>query len=284
MIWIAGAVCVDIIAMRKRFIDGTSNPSTFRVGLGGVGYNIFRSCRAPARFITTLGRDPLSGIAREALRAHPGVLVRESRQYRPMVYAAFMEDGKLKVGASDLSALEVGLDLEYLLGMIGEPGEGDILVLDGNLCAETVRGAVERLCPRVRVLFEPVSVEKALRHRSSLKGCWLCTPSEKEAAALVRGEGARSDPLHDAEILAWMSEAGPANLLVTRGERGASLYADGARADFPPGRAVRTGDSTGAGDLLVAALLGLLHQGKTLKEAIAPAMAVVESALEKIKP
>jgi sugar/nucleoside kinase (ribokinase family) len=282
MIWIAGAVCLDIVAMRTRFIDGTSNPSSFRLGVGGVGYNIFRNCTAPARFITALGRDPISGIAREALRGNPAVLIRDFQEGQPAVYAAFMEDGRLKVGASDLTALENGLDAAFLLEAIGEPDDGDIVVLDGNLSARAVRGAVERLAARVRILFEPVSVEKSLRHRASLPGCWLATPSEKEAAALVRGDDA-GRPLQDAEIFAWMHEAGPENLLVTRGERGTSLYAGGARRDFPSGRVVRTSDSTGAGDLLVASLLGFLHQGRGLREAITPAMAVVESALGKGK-
>ena len=294
MIWIAGAVCLDIVAMRTRFIDGTSNPSSFRLGVGGVGYNIFRSCTAPARFITALGRDPISGIAREALRGNPAVLIRDFEEGQPAVYAAFMEDGRLKVGASDLSALENGLDAAFLLEAIGEPNDGDFLVLDGNLSARAIRGAVERLAARVRIVFEPVSVEKSLRHRASLKGCWLATPSEKESAALVRGEDARGPlpeesgrggvpGITDDEVFAWMHEAGPENLLVTRGERGTSLYAGGARRDFPPGRVVRTSDSTGAGDLLVASLLGFLHQGLGLREAITPAMAVVESALGKGK-
>jgi sugar/nucleoside kinase (ribokinase family) len=294
MIWIAGAVCLDIVAMRTRFIDGTSNPSSFRLGVGGVGYNIFRSCTAPARFITALGRDQISGIAREALRGNPAVLIRDFEEGRPAVYAAFMEDGRLKVGASDLSALENGLDAAFLIEAIGEPDAGDFLVLDGNLSAHAVRGTVERLAARVRILFEPVSVEKSLRHRASLPGCWLSTPSEKETAALVRGDDARGplpeesnqsgDPgITDDEVFAWMHEAGSENLLVTRGERGTSLYTGGTRRDFPPGRVVRTKDSTGAGDLLVASLLGFLHQGRGLREAITPAMAVVESALGKGK-
>jgi ribokinase len=284
MIWIAGAVCVDIVAIRKRFIDGTSNPSSFHVGVGGVGYNIFKSCKASARFITALGQDPVSGIAREALRAHPGVIVQELKGGRPPIYAAFMEDGKLKVGASDLSTLENGLTLDSLLEVIGEPGADDFVVLDGNLSADTVRGAMERLSARTRVIFEPVSVEKALRHRAGLSGCWLSTPSEVEAAALVRGNEAGAAPLRDEEVLAWMSDAGAKNLLVTRGERGTRLYSEGARKDIPPGRAVHTGNSTGAGDLLVSALLGFLNQGMTLQKAIAPAMAVVEKALEDVQP
>ncbi len=298
MIWIAGAACVDVVAMKPRFIDGTSNPSTFHIGVGGVGFNIFRSCRAPARFITALGRDLVSGIARETLRSFPGVLVRDLATGHPAIYAAFMEDGRLKMGASDLSALEAGLDADFILDAVGEPEAGDIVVLDGNLSADAVKAVVERLSAKARVVFEPVSVEKSLRHRASLKGCWLATPSEKEAAALVRGSedggapggggaaGAAGAPgggaaITDEEVAAWIQTAGPASLLVTRGERGTSLFDAGGRKDFPPGRVARTADSTGAGDLLVAALLGLLSEGKGLAESVVPAMAVVEQALQK---
>lgn len=66
MIWIAGAACVDIVARRGSFVPGTSNPSRIGVMLGGVGCRVYRDLRAPARFLTALGDDPLSGIAARA--------------------------------------------------------------------------------------------------------------------------------------------------------------------------------------------------------------------------
>jgi sugar/nucleoside kinase (ribokinase family) len=283
MVWIVGAVCVDLVAMRKSFRDGTSNPSTFHVSVGGVGYNIFRHCSAPKRFITALGRDPISEIARDTLGGDPSVTIRECHGESPALYVAFMEDGRLKLGASDLSAVERFLDAQSVLEEIGEPGERDYVVLDGNLSEDTVSGVVTHLGRRTRVVFEPVSVEKAARQRASLDGCWLSTPAEDEAAAMVRGLDGAAGPLDDGEVFAYMSEAGIRNLLVTRSERGASLYRRDGRRDFAPPRLARTRDSTGAGDLLVSSLLGFLHEGRGIAESIPPAMETVERALEEGK-
>jgi ATP-dependent Clp protease ATP-binding subunit ClpA len=69
MIMVVGAVGIDMVAMRERFLDGTSNPSDIRVGLGGVGYRIFSNLDAPRRYVTALAADPITRWAREALEA-----------------------------------------------------------------------------------------------------------------------------------------------------------------------------------------------------------------------
>ena len=54
MIWVVGAVAIDMVAVREKFLDGTSNPSDIRLGLGGVGYRIFSNLETPRRFIQAL--------------------------------------------------------------------------------------------------------------------------------------------------------------------------------------------------------------------------------------
>ncbi len=41
MVTVVGAVAIDMIAVRERFLEGTSNPSDIRLGLGGVGWRSF---------------------------------------------------------------------------------------------------------------------------------------------------------------------------------------------------------------------------------------------------
>ncbi len=111
MIWVVGAVAIDMVAVREKFLDGTSNPSDIRLGLGGVGYRIFSNLGTPRRFITALASDPISRWAKEALEADGDVAIQEvkGRDARPPLYLALMESGSLKVAASDFRIVEQAL-------------------------------------------------------------------------------------------------------------------------------------------------------------------------------
>ena len=98
MVWVVGALCVDAVAVKDRFIDGTSNPARITLVPGGVGYRIYRGLARPRRFITALGTDPLSAFAARALEGDGDAVVR-TVEASPPLYMAFMESGRLKVGA-----------------------------------------------------------------------------------------------------------------------------------------------------------------------------------------
>ncbi|MGA2976324.1 MAG: PfkB family carbohydrate kinase [Spirochaetia bacterium] len=272
MIWVVGAVGIDMIAVRERFLEGTSNPSDIRLGLGGVGYRIFSNLDAPRRFITALAADPISRWAREALESDGDVAIQrvKGRDAGPPLYLALMESGSLKVAASDFRIVEEALSMEFVTRQIGAPGSGDFLVLDANLSPGLIAGLVQRYARETRVVFEPVSVEKAVRHGNALRDLFLMTPTVEEREALA-----------GADLSGFMADRRIANVLVTRGEQGASLYREGGREDFVPESVVQARDTTGAGDLLLALLLSALHQGVEMASAIRSAMSAVEERLRK---
>jgi sugar/nucleoside kinase (ribokinase family) len=270
MIWIVGAACVDIVARRGAFIPGTSNPSLIGVEIGGVGLRVHRGLTTPSRFLTALGDDPLSAMAARELAGDPAASVRIIPGTGPSVYVAFMEAGRLAVGASSLAAIERLPEAE-VLAWIGEPGGGDLLVLDANLAPELVAALVDRFTRRMRVVFEPVSVEKAARCRGVLHDLFLVTPTAEEAESLAGGSG----------LPAWMADRAVAHAVVTRGAAGTTLYSAGGEQRFAPGRVVAAADTTGAGDRLLAALLDGLHGGLGMDAALRAAMETVETWLEK---
>lgn len=280
MVVVVGAVSIDLVAVREKFLDGTSNPSDIRMGLGGVGWRVFRSLEAPKLFVTALARDPISRYARKAMGEEGAVAVQEiaDKEARPPLYLALMEAGSLKVGASDFRIVERGLDLAFVRRRIGNLSAADFLVLDANLSPALLAALVREYAGRTRVVFEPVSVEKAARHAAALRGIFLMTPTEGELRAIVPGG--------EAAIAAFMEERRIANVLATRGRSGTSLYgAAGAgpagREDFEPGLVVEAGDTTGAGDLLLAHLLSCLHRGTPMRAAVREAMSAVESCLRE---
>jgi sugar/nucleoside kinase (ribokinase family) len=270
MIWIVGAACVDIVARREAFVPGTSNPSRVSVEVGGVGRRVHRGLAPGARLLTALGDDPLSAIAARELADDGSVTARVVPGIGPSVYLALMAAGRLEVGASSLAAVERLAEAD-VLAWLGEPAPGDLLVLDANLAPGLVGALVDRFARKMRVVFEPVSVEKAARSRPALHDLFLVTPTEEEAAALAGG----------GDLAAWLAAASIANAVVTRGPAGAVLHAGGRVRAFPPNRVVAAADTTGAGDRLLAALLDGLHGGRAMEEALAAAMAAVETWLEK---
>jgi sugar/nucleoside kinase (ribokinase family) len=283
MIVVVGAVSIDLVAVREKFLDGTSNPSDIRMGLGGVGWRVFSSLDAPKLFITALARDPISLYARKAMREAGPVAVQEiaDGEARPPLYLALMEAGSLKVGASDFRIVERGLDLAFVRRRIGNLSASDFLVLDANLSPSLLAALVREYAGRARVVFEPVSIEKAARHAAALRGIFLMTPTGEELRAIAPGG--------EEAILAFMEERRIANVLATRGRSGTSFYCaagsgPAGREDFPPGLIVDAGDTTGAGDLLLAHLLSCLHRGTPMRAAVREAMSAVESCLREGAP
>lgn len=275
MVFVVGAVAIDVVAIREHFLDGTSNPSDIRMGLGGVGYRIFSNLEAPRRFVTALAADPISRWAREALEADGDVRIQEvaGRDAGPPLYLALMESGSLKVGASDFRIVEQALTEEFVARAVGDPGQKDFLVLDANLSPRLLAALVDRYAARTRVVVEPVSVEKARRHLPALRRLFLLTPTLEELEAL--GAGAAGGAAR------FMSEREIRHLLLTLGERGTRLYSEGAVTEFAPGTVVKAKDTTGAGDQLLASMISLLHEGRALPEAVRGAMDRVEQRLQK---
>jgi sugar/nucleoside kinase (ribokinase family) len=271
MVFVVGAVAIDVVAIRERFLEGTSNPSDIRLGLGGVGYRIFSNLEAPRRFVTALGVDPISRWAREALEEDGNVRIQEvtGREAGPPLYLALMESGSLKVGASDFRIVEESLSEDFVTRAIGDPGETDFLVLDANLSTGLLARLVSRYAARTRVVFEPVSVEKARRHLAALRHLSLTTPTSEELDALCPDDVQR-----------FVSERSIDAVLVTRGEAGTRLYHGGSVTDFEPRVVVKARDTTGAGDQLLASLVSLLHEGRVLAEAVRGAMDRVEQRLQ----
>jgi sugar/nucleoside kinase (ribokinase family) len=272
MIKVVGAVAVDMIAVRERFLDGTSNPSDIRFGLGGVGYRIFSNLETPKLFITALADDPISRWAREALEADGDVAIQtvSSKQARPPLYLALMESGSLKVAASDFRIVEQSLSSAFVAESIGEPHPDDFLVLDANLSAALLSRLIERYAGRTRLIFEPVSVEKAARHAEALRDIFLMTPTGEELETLCKGD-----------VPGFMQSRRIGAILETRGREGAVLYSGGSKQELPPVTVVKADDTTGAGDLLLAQLLTLLHAGAALADAVRGAMRTVEERLQK---
>jgi len=299
---VIGALALDVVACRRRFLPATSNPSDIRWAPGGVGYRIWRHLPGPKRLVTAVGEDPAGrwlaerlGTARGAGRPGVGLLVLPKQP--TACYSALMQDGRLLYGAADMRIIEHGLTWRRVAPLLPALGPQDLLVLEANLAPELVSRLIRRFGGRTRLVFESVSVEKLLRHQEHLRELYLLSANREELAALrarlgspARGgqSGRRSGSQRRGEgwLRAFLEERRIAHLLEGRGRLGVRLYALSAGGrmrvkEQGPGRVVRSRDTTGAGDLLLAAVLAGLARGGSPETALPAAVRQVEKAIEE---
>jgi pseudouridine kinase len=279
MIHVFGAILVDAIACRDAFTRGTSSIAPIRVGVGGVGYNIFRALGStPRRLVTAMGDGPFSSHARPVLDSlSDEVLVRIMPGRDIGLYLAFMERGRLLCGATDASTFEAAMDEAWLDHALEAVGPNDVVVADGNLppasLAHLLGGVRERgAC----FVFETVSVDKSERARGVLRDVFLATPTEQELEALLGVAGPST-----AQVAAWMGARSVEHLVVTLGGEGLRWFHGGRSESFAPTRALDVADTTGAGDTLLGALLMGLHGGGEMPACLRRAMDAVERYLSE---
>jgi rfaE bifunctional protein kinase chain/domain len=143
-------------------------------------------------------------------------------------------------------------------------GAGAIVVSD-YLKGTITRGLVAALVAEARVGGVPVLVDPKIPHLDYYTGATLVTPNhhEAEAAGHMRS---RNDADAARAARAFRERAGCQGVLITRGEQGMWLLADGAEGALGA-TAREVADVTGAGDTVIATLALALAAGATTAEA-----------------
>jgi sugar/nucleoside kinase (ribokinase family) len=208
MICIVGALAVDLLIQKDRFLKGTSNPASIRFHPGGVGYRIYSHLECPKMLFTALGTDGFGKWLIENMTQPQWVNPIFLDQYPTACYCALMQSGELLYGAADMAVIEQGLSWARLRARLPELGAKDFLVLEANLAPELVRSLIRHAGTRTRVVFESVSVEKLLRHAENLRNLHLLSGNEAEARAL--GEWLAAGQADSAGRLASASGGGSA--------------------------------------------------------------------------
>lgn len=301
MICIVGALAVDLLVSRERFVKGTSNPSSIRLAPGGVGYRIYSHLRSPKMLFTALGSDVFGRWLIENIGEPQWVNPIFLDQYSTSCYCALMQSGELFYGAADMAVIEEGLSWPRLRARLPELGEQDFLVLDANLSPDLVRSLLHHIGRKTRAVFESVSVEKLMRHADVLKNLYLLAGNEKEFKALGKfftkdGNDKKSDvpagrgSQSDRWVQIFLEERRIEQMLVTRGRRGLRLYQRDLRAaagrgksqgplTIPPSRVIETVETTGAGDRLLSAFLEAVDRKAATGDALKQAVESVERAI-----
>lgn len=241
-------------------VPGTSNPGTLATSAGGVGRNVAENLArlgTATVLVAAVGSDRFGDDLLDATAA-AGVDVSHVRTVPGATgtYLAVLDaSGDLAVGVSDMAATATlapeHLDADLI-------GSADLVVLDGNLRADTLdRAWALASAAGVRVVIDPVSVPKAavVAPLVGQRPLWCVTPNTGELAAL----GGSVADLHRRGVeLVW----------VRRGPEGSLLSGPDGEVELPsvPGEVV---DVTGAGDAMLAAFCHALLGGAAPADAAA---------------
>jgi pseudouridine kinase len=290
MICIVGALAVDVLIQRERFIKGTSNPASIRFSAGGVGYRIYSHLRVSRMLFTALGSDVFGRWLIERVGQSRWVNALFFEQYPTACYCALMQSGRLLYGAADMGVIERGLSWQRLRGRLPVLEGRDFLILEANLSPALAGELIRHLGGKTRLVFESVSVEKLLRHSEGLRDLYLVCANEAEFRALACGaggiekaeDGRRAGSQYESSVKAWLERRNIEQLLVTRGSRGVRLFRRSGRTVIArPTRVVQAADTTGAGDRLLAAYLEALQEGLEAEPALRRAVEAVRRSLEE---
>lgn len=247
---------------------GTSNPGHGSMAPGGVGRNIAENLARlgnRVHLVSVVGRDPQGSNLLDHTAAAGVRIEHVARTDRPTgSYTAILDsDGELLVAIAAMDATaDLGPDeIRSARDVIATAG---LVVLDGNLRRDAFECALD-LASGVRVIFEPVSVPKAMALRDVVdERIYAITPSRDELAALS-GLPTRTDRQLRAASRA-MHDRGVELVWTTLGASG-SLLSKPTSAVEIPAIPVPVHDVTGAGDSMLGAFCHVLLDGGSAEEA-----------------
>lgn len=232
---------------------------------GGKGLNqAVAAARAGARtrLIAPIGEDADAAFLRNALCGEAGLSVEWRVLDAPTDISSIWvsADGENMIVSSAASA--TGLSAAEALAALSAMEEGDILVLQGNLSAETTMAAASFARDRgARVILNTAPI------------AWDMRPLLPLADVLVANgpEARHITGLSTAEAVQALLGRGCRTVVVTRGAEGAWLDGgDSLVAVAAP--KVSPVDTAGAGDVAVGTLAAMLAEGLGLSEALGIAL------------
>lgn len=143
-------------------------------------------------------------------------------------------------------------------------GETDAVVISDYAKGVITPDICNKLVEMAKSKKKPVIVDPKPKHRDLYANCTIITPNSTEASEMADIEDGDEDVLEIGQkLLKYVNS----DVLVTRGEKGMSLFEKSGEVTHIPANAKEVYSIIGAGDTVVAALALALSSGATPKEA-----------------
>jgi rfaE bifunctional protein kinase chain/domain len=224
-------------------------------GAGNVAANV-RSLGGACTLVALVGRDAAGARLRDALEER-GVEARlvDAPSRRTTLKTRIVAHGQQVVRADqeDTGDAPRALETQLLAAVRGAlSGAGALVVSDYEKGVVTA-GLLRRVLPLARRLGVPVLIDPKPRHFRLYRGASVVTPNQLETEQVtgLRLTGPAELAAAGRRILAAL---GCRAVLVTRGERGMSLFERGRAPRHVEATAREVFDVTGAGDSVIATL------------------------------
>jgi pseudouridine kinase len=268
---------------------GSSSPGAIEISPGGVGRNIAHNLarlKVPVKLLSAVGTD-VQGI--KVLQETEGCgvnvdYVLHVEDSLTGTYIALLDNiGEMSAALSDMQILEK-LDVDYFKARLEILRKSSFIICDANLPVTSIEFiiSVANSCS-IPVCLEPVSVKKALKLKSCLKGIDFITPNLDELGALTGMDIQNNKAEH---IAAQLIESGVQNVITTLGKKGL-CYTNAEGSKLYQSLPALVTDVTGAGDSLTAGFFyGLMKYGNMDKALLCglAAAAITVNSIETVSP
>ena len=278
---VVGGVNIDIGGRPLQpLIERDSNPGKVLISLGGVGRNIAHNMSLlglNVRFLTAFGND-LHAHRIEASCADLGIDISHARKIPDAATSTYLfltdDQGDMVLAVSDMEICEK-ITPDYLAGNLSLLNNAQVVVVDGNLPAETLCYLAEHCT--APIFADPVSVTKAEKLRPILGRLNTLKPNRMEAELLSGVSITDLSSMHRAADR--LLESGLHRVFLSLGAEG--VYAANAQEQMLfPVLPAQVRNTTGAGDAFMAALVWAYLEGMDLKDTVRAASAAAAIATE----
>ncbi len=127
------------------------------------------------------------------------------------------------------------------------------------------KGVMRTVINECRKANKPLIIDPKPSNIMFYKGAFLITPNHREACLMAGVEETNGDGIE--KVGRALTKKLRANILITRGEQGMSLFTKDNKVMHIPSKAREVYDVTGAGDTVVAAIAMAISAGARLEEA-----------------
>ena len=154
---------------------------------------------------------------------------------------------------------------EFVAMLMREMDNADAVIISDYAKGVVTKKLMEVLISAAKKKGKIVVVDPKPQHKALYKGATVITPNHAEACQMANAELDNGDEMD--KIGNRLSGELDAHILLTRGEKGMSLYEKGKPIVTIPAQAKEVYDVTGAGDTVVSAVAIALAAGASLKDA-----------------
>lgn len=264
-IYCIGAMNIDRkYVLQSTWMNGTSNPVTSSISVGGVARNIAENLGRLGHEVSLLsvaGEDHDYQWLKQQTAPHVNMqYVTQFSQYATSAYTAVLDStGEMQVALADMAICEQ-MTPEWIARHYPLLLQSKWIVVDLNAPQETVQSVIQFANQANKpLMIVPVSAPKMKNLPQQLQGVtWLIVNQDETETYF----NVKLDEMPMESVLKLWLATGVENILVTQGSK-ACYYANqqGEYMRYSPPQVLQVVDVTGAGDSLVAGILhGLLQE------------------------